>query len=132
MNALQFDDIVKALETGAHRRGVLGGLMGGVLAVLGARRGTLAHHKPGHCAKSDRCKGRGRICRGAAVHCDAGPGTGCSCILSVEGCPSCVDENTCGPSCASSEDCATYGPGAVCEAPGCGNCELTCMLPCPV
>jgi hypothetical protein len=131
MNARQFDGLAKTLSSGAHRRRVLGGLVGGVVAALGGPGGALTDHKPGHChhPKAGRCRTDLTICGETPVHCDVVSGTGCSCILSVEGCPACVNENDCGPACTSSDECER---GFICEALGCGRCELTCMPPCPV
>ena len=131
MNPRQFDGIAKSLSAGANRRGVLGVLVGGVAAVLQGWGGGFAHHKEGHCPLTNRCGGH--LCDGGpAPHCEPGFGVGCSCVLSVEGCRTCVNERDCGNSCTSSADCAYLGPGAICEAEGCGNCQLTCMPPCPV
>src|SRR5215212_5638936 len=111
MNARQFDGLAETISSAANRRGVLGLLGGGVVAALRGRGVARAHHKPGHCPKS-RCKGRVPS-EGACEHCDLAPGTGCSCVLSVEGCQTCVDENTCGVPCQSSAECVgSLGQGA--------------------
>jgi hypothetical protein len=66
------------------------------------------------------------------VPCDIGPGTGCMCVLTVEGCRACIDENVCGPACVSTADCGSFDPGAVCQMANSGDCLQACMKPCPV
>jgi hypothetical protein len=88
--------------------------------------------RPKDCPET-RCKNH-MVCGVKSVHCDVGPGTGCSCVLSVEGCRACIDENVCGPGCTSSAECVAlegYGPGAVCQHPDSGCCGRTCLKPCP-
>jgi hypothetical protein len=126
----------KTLISGTNRRRVLGVLAGGLTAALGGRRATVAHHKPNHCAKS-RCKGHS-IYGVHFVPCDLGLGTGCMCVLSVEGCRACVDENSCSVNdakCVNSAECearVAFGPGSVCQQPNSGACEQRCLKPCSV
>jgi hypothetical protein len=51
MHARQFDAITRTLGARIERRRVLGGLAGGLAAVLAGQRATVAHHKDDHCAK---------------------------------------------------------------------------------
>lgn len=90
---------------------------------------------PGICISSS-CPSAGvctdhLICGEKQVHCDPGPGSGCSCTLSVEGCFACINENFCGPACTSSAECeASLGTGAICQRLGTGCCGQTCAWPC--
>jgi hypothetical protein len=87
--------------------------------------------KPKNCPQT-RCK-RYSVDVVRSVHCDLGPGTGCMCVRSVEGCLACIDENDCFAPCNSSAECeASLGPGAVCQMPNSGDCLRACMKPCPV
>jgi hypothetical protein len=87
--------------------------------------------KPKDCAQT-RCKNYS-VVGVRTVHCDLGPGTGCMCVLTVEGCLACIDENVCFDACTNSAECVTsLGAGAVCLHPDTNQCGLQCIKPCPV
>jgi hypothetical protein len=86
--------------------------------------------KPKNCPQT-RCKNYS-VDEVRYVACDLGPGTGCMCVRSVEGCLACIDENVCGPACMNTADCVSFDPGAVCQMPNSGDCLRACMKPCPV
>jgi hypothetical protein len=142
MDAVRFDRLTKCLEVALTRRRALGGLLGlGLTSAHGVERAT-AKPKPKHCKNATsggHCTSY-LICHVRQATCDIRSGTGCSCVLTVEGCLACTNENICGPLCTSSAQCeALLGPGAVCEQqPGGGCCPETtgvpgphCALPCP-
>jgi hypothetical protein len=54
----------------------------------------------------------------------------CSSVRSVEA-QSCICGNdNCGPACGTDDDCQSYAPGAICQAPGTGCCGQVCIAPC--
>jgi hypothetical protein len=54
----------------------------------------------------------------------------CSSVRSVE-VQSCICGNdNCGPACSTDDDCQSYAPGAICQAPGTGCCGQACIAPC--
>jgi hypothetical protein len=54
----------------------------------------------------------------------------CSSVRSVEA-QSCICGNdNCGPSCSTDDDCQSYAPGAICQAPETGCCGQVCIAPC--
>jgi hypothetical protein len=54
----------------------------------------------------------------------------CSSVRSVEA-ESCICGNdACGPACSTDDDCQTYAPGSICQAPDTGCCGQTCIAPC--
>ena len=54
----------------------------------------------------------------------------CSSVRSVE-VQSCICGNdNCGPSCSTDDDCQSYAPGAICQAPDTGCCGQVCIAPC--
>jgi hypothetical protein len=87
--------------------------------------------KPKDCPET-RCKNYS-VSGVKTVTCDLGPGTGCMCVLTVEGCRACIDENACFNACTNSSECVTsLGHGAVCLHPDPNRCGLQCIKPCPV
>jgi hypothetical protein len=144
VEAVRFDRLAKTLDAALTRRRALGGLLGlGLTGAHGVER-TTAKPKPKHCknAKSGGHCTSYLICGDRQATCDIRAGTGCSCVLTVEGCLACIDENECGPLCTSSAECEAiddFGPGSVCEQQPGGSCcpETTgvpgsrCLRPCP-
>ena len=157
MDARQFDGIVKALSSGANRRRVLGGLVGGLAAALGGQRATGADHKRDHCAKEGqkaqpkkpccpglvdndgRCEpGPTSVCAAPALSCATeircSPTTSdfCECGTTIDGDPVCHRPSPCGALCTTNEAC---GPGASCVVVG-PCCDVAagataCMQHCP-
>ena len=76
MNARRFDGIAKTLSSGANRRGVLAGLVGGLVAPLGSRGGALAGNKRRYCRKAHPRRCKGYTCGGQSKPCDVGLGHG--------------------------------------------------------
>ncbi|HEU5433225.1 MAG TPA: hypothetical protein VFU81_16275 [Thermomicrobiales bacterium] len=81
-------------------------------------------------AGADSCNFSAYVCGGVGV----GP---CLCVTTTEGDTRCVQGTAsinCG-SCTTSDDCAAFGPGAVCVVGGdycCGSGQNLCLAPCLV
>lgn len=123
MDAARFDGIAKALGSGADRRRMLSVLGGGLAAALGGGAGTLADHKPSHCAKAGQKVQSHKECcsglMGVDSRCMAEPGH-CQELLKQfrfcgEGQEDCCDSNlglvccstipNTDPNCRTLEDC---------------------------
>jgi hypothetical protein len=120
MEARQFDGLTKALISGTNRRSVLGGLVGGLVAALGAQRATVADE----CKKvGQKVKDKKECCSGAVDadgRCVEGPdceSNPCACVQTCD----CTAE-TCPAPCA----CEVNVAGdEFCKDGGCTACE-TC------
>jgi hypothetical protein len=158
MDGPTFDVLVKQLTQKrltrlALLRGVaasaLGGVTGATLAEARAQqaRVTLCH-KPGTADEAtievaepaaEAHLGHGDtlgpccpnlICRVQSAYCDEDGDDVCSTVRSVDA-QSCICGNDiCGPSCSTDDDCQSYAPGAICQAPETGCCGQRCIAPC--
>jgi hypothetical protein len=121
MHARQFDAITRTLRARTARRRVLGGLAGGLAAVLAGQRATVA--KADHCAKAGQkvTPGKPTCCAGLDPvdgRCPAaqGPLEG-ACTATADGVCACQDAQ--GP-CPSMTACAINKFG------GCGDPGAAC------
>jgi hypothetical protein len=103
MDPKRFDDLLRSLSSGASRRGLLTGLVGGLLAAL-----PLAHSEEVAEAKRRRFKGRRRRRKHRRW-----------CI------PNCAGRTCGGNGCGGS--CGYCGPGSVCRR---GTCQPVCVPNC--
>lgn len=144
-----FDQLARALASGASRRqllkGFAAGLGAGLLAVWGGGRATpsnawaTAHAAAGDgtlfmpalhngiaaeiCPTASTCQNR--------VYCSLTED--CRCIASAEGQIRCGKVPSCSAQrCQTSADCANLGEGYFCDSPGSGCCddEQRCIAPC--
>jgi hypothetical protein len=117
MDARHFDGLTKALISGTNRRSVLGGLVAGLVAALGAQRATMA----AECKKAGQKVKHSRDCCSGAVdaddRCVEGPdceSNRCACVQTCK-----CTAKTCPAPCSCE---VTVAGDEFCKDGGGGNC----------